>query len=165
MGNKRNAAARKKGYLSKKKQFKRRFRVKGKFVKAVSVPSSGFAEPKDQTMTLIAVTRIHAANSSSLPSLESITRFINNTKLYADEIVIALGANSLKELQSYSEEITSLLDQLQPSIPVHIHPIYPWGYFTSALNQSITLVQDRKAEFVAFQVCFSVLHSLSFYWI
>jgi hypothetical protein len=103
-------------------------------------------------MRLVVVTRIHAVNSSKLPSLEKINRFIECVEDYADELIIILGASSLNQLQSYSEEVEKLVGHIKPNFPVHIHPVYPWGYFTSALNQAITLAQDRKSELIAFQV-------------
>jgi hypothetical protein len=101
---------------------------------------------------LLLVTRIHSANSNSFPSNEALTKFIMANKPYVTQILVVLGAKSLQELEDVQAEYSKVVADLQMSDVVKFLPVYPWGYFTNALNQAILFAQDSGFDLIAFQV-------------
>jgi hypothetical protein len=117
--------------------------------------SDSLTAPKKKTSSkLLLVTRIHAANASSFPPNEVVQRFITSNKPYVSEILIVLGAKSLEELQIQLEKYSQLVHDLDLTAVVTILPVFPWGYFTSALNQAILFGVDKQFDLLAFQVIF-----------
>ena len=102
---------------------------------------------------MLVVTRIHMKEATSLPDVNKVVKFVQNSQVYSDGILICIGADDINAIQQYMTEIKEKLtlhgvDQSQ----VQMLPVSPWGHFVTSLNAAVGYAQDYKFELIAFQV-------------
>jgi hypothetical protein len=106
-----------------------------------------------ESPSLVVVTRIHGVKALENALKESFRLFVQNTEQYANKVVVCIGANSLEILHQYesrfNEEKQSFGDFGECIIIV---PVFPWGYFTTALNSGLIVALDQQPRFILFQV-------------
>lgn len=110
-------------------------------------------EVSEKPMRLVVATRVHMKSAASMPDPIKVLHFIQNTKLYADGILICVGADDITQVNLYIDNVKLMLtEQNEDHSMVTFLPVIPWGYFTTALNAAILFAQDGKFDRIAFQV-------------
>ena len=109
-------------------------------------------KPLTMNNNLLVVTRIHTKSSTSMPDHSKIIKFISSAKLYSSNILICIGIADNTDIISYINNLKDTLISIGLYESVDIININPWGYFTFALNVAIQFCQDKKLQFIAFQV-------------
>lgn len=108
----------------------------------------------------LVVTRVHMKSASRMPDADKIVAFVKNSKLYAEEILVCIGADEYKLIETYKERVLDLLTKEGISSGVTLLPVSPWGYFTTSLNAAVQYAQDKKIDYIAFQSLeFTISHS------
>ncbi len=102
---------------------------------------------------MLVVTRIHMKEAMSMPDVNKVVKFVQNSQVYSDAILICIGADDINAIQLYMTEIKDTLtlhnvDQSQ----VHLLPVSPWGHFVTSLNAAVGYAQDHQFQLIAFQV-------------
>lgn len=101
----------------------------------------------------LVVTRIHGSQSIANALDGLLLEFLQSTQSYASHVIICIGALTLDELQRHNHAFQTYIEKYNLEKFVTVYPIYPWGYFTTALNCAVLAAQDMKCSYVAFQVC------------
>ena len=105
---------------------------------------------------IVIVTRIHCLISDQFPASDRIVSFLTNAvKCEVDGVIICIGAKTLEQLGILKNHIQAVIDTMQLSNFASVLPVYPWGYFTNALNQAILAGQDNHFSHILFQVSFA----------
>jgi hypothetical protein len=104
--------------------------------------------------SLLVATRVHMKSASVMPNPELIVQFILSTQRYANGIVVCVGAEEYNDIVSYIDSAQLLMKQNSniDMSSVYFLPVYPWGYFVTALNAAIQYAQDHNFDLIAFQV-------------
>ncbi len=102
---------------------------------------------------IVIVTRIHCLISDQFPANDRIVSFLTNAvACEVDGVIICIGAKTLEQLGILKNHIQAVIDSMKLSNFASVLPVYPWGYFTNALNQAILVGQDNHFSHVLFQV-------------
>lgn len=123
------------------------------------------SEQSDESefIQLLVVTRVHMNSASAMPDPTRVLKFIQNSIIYADGILICVGAKDMNTVSTYITTIETILHEHKiDSLKVSFLPIFPWGYFTPALNYAVQYAQDNQFNRIAFQVCFHSRFKLCF---
>jgi hypothetical protein len=115
-------------------------------------------DKRNRPKSILVVTRIHAAASSSFPSNQAVVDFIQRAvtaRVTSCElqILILLGNDkSLSDLQNVYQQYNTAVESINLDVRVTIYPVFPWGYFTIPLNYALLFAQDKAADVIIFQV-------------
>lgn len=109
---------------------------------------------KLEKVQLCVVTRIHSSNSKGFPSIDKISSFIDNVKLYSPLIIIAVDLgndmNNLHYISSLKNSMANLFSK--EDIILKILPVSPWGNYVNGLNAAIIEANKyNDCKFIAFQ--------------
>ena len=104
---------------------------------------------------MLVATRIHMKAASSMPDVSKVVKFIKNSQVYSDGILICLGAENYEVVLQYIVHVKeSLTENSVDFSHVHFLPVFPWGYFVTSLNAAVQYAQDNLYTLIAFQVSF-----------
>lgn len=93
--------------------------------------------------------------ASSMPDISKVVKFVKNSQVYSDGILICLGAEDFQIIAQYIEDVKESLTKESLDIShVHFLPVFPWGYFVTSLNAAVQYAQDNLYTLIAFQVYF-----------
>lgn len=127
-----------------------------KLLKPKRLVKSDVSELEEKKNRLLVVTRVHMKSALSMPDPAKVIQFIENCESYADGILVCVGAEEYSVITSYIDQLKLILlnsTNLSNLGRVTFIPVYPWGYFTTALNAALQFAQDQHFDRIAYQVC------------
>jgi hypothetical protein len=134
------------------------FYIADKDDSSVLARSEGVSDAGNERKSVVVVTRIHGASSSSFPSSHAVVDFVQrvvSARVAESElrILIILGNDkSLSDLNAVNEQYHAAIQALHLDVSVTVYPVFPWGYFTIPLNYALLFAQDKASDVIIFQV-------------